>query len=91
MVEKIIIWDQIFEKILMNLYILRSPESENYIFKGWPLGVYYQRNYQTNYSYNSKLGMLHGYHKKMLLEIFMMIAEKACVQRHTKDIENITA
>ena len=36
MVEKVLFSDQIFEmKILINLYFLRSPESENPILSGW--------------------------------------------------------
>ena len=36
MVERILFWGQIFEmEILMNLQVLRSPESENHVFSRW--------------------------------------------------------
>ena len=36
MAEKELFWGQIFEmEILMDLHVLRSPESENHIFSGW--------------------------------------------------------
>ena len=36
MVEKELFWSQIFDKdILMDLHVLRSPESENLTFSGW--------------------------------------------------------
>ena len=40
MVEKVLIWNQIFEmEILINLHVLRSPESENHIFSGQSLSL----------------------------------------------------
>ena len=36
MVEKVWFLDQIFEmEILMDLHVMRSPESENHIFSVW--------------------------------------------------------
>ena len=56
---------QIFEaEILMNLHVMRSPESENRIFN-----VCYQHNSKTNFSRNIKFGILHLY-IQMLLETF---------------------
>ena len=40
MVVKILFQDQIFEiEILMDLHVLRSPESENNISRGWSMRV----------------------------------------------------
>ena len=44
MVEKVLFLGQIFEvEILMDLHVMRTPESKNYIFSAWsvyvPFGV----------------------------------------------------
>ena len=42
MVEKILFFCQIFEsEILMDLHVLRSPESENPVFSGWSVSCVY--------------------------------------------------
>ena len=39
-VEKALFWGQIFEmEILMDLHVLRTPESENHIFSVWSVCV----------------------------------------------------
>ena len=36
--EKVLFWGQIFEmEVLMDLHVLRSPDSENQIFSGWSM------------------------------------------------------
>ena len=72
MVEKVLLLGQIFElKILMDLHVMRVPESENLIFSVWSVRmcVFYQHNSKTNYSRNIKFGILHLYDLQMLLEI----------------------
>ena len=66
---------QIFEvEILMELHVLRYPESEKHIFSVWSvcvcLCVCYQHNSKTNYSRKIKFGILHLHHVQMLLETF---------------------
>ena len=68
---------QIFNiEILIDLHVLRSPQSENYIFCVWSvcmcvcLCVGYQHNSKANYSRNIKFDILHLYHVQMLLETF---------------------
>ena len=40
MADKVLFLGQIFEmEILMDLHVLRSPESENHIFSGWSVSV----------------------------------------------------
>ena len=40
-IEKVLFWGQIFEpEFLMYLDVLRSPESENHIFREWSVCVY---------------------------------------------------
>ena len=60
-VEKVLFLSQIFEvEILMDLHVLRSPESENHIFSKWSvymclcvcLCVCYQHNSKTSNSRN---------------------------------------
>ena len=72
-----IVLGQIFEvDILMDLNVLRLPETENHIFSGWSvytcvcLCICYQHNLKTNNSKNFKFGIIHLYHTWMLLETF---------------------
>ena len=76
-----IVFGQIFEmEILMDLHVLRSPESEKHIFSlqsvcmcvcvSVCLCICYQHNSKTNYSRNIKFGILYLYHVQMLLETF---------------------
>ena len=69
MVEKVLLLGQIFEmEIIMDLHVLRSPESENHIFSDWSVCkcvcvcVCYKPNSKTNHSRNFKVGILHLYH-----------------------------
>ena len=40
MIEKVLFLGQIFEmKILLDLHVLRAPESKNHIFSGWSVCV----------------------------------------------------
>ena len=52
-VEKVLFWGQIFEmEILMDLHVLRSPESENHIFNVWSvcmLSVYLKNKLQLKH------------------------------------------
>ena len=81
MVEKVLFFGQIFEmEILVDLHVMRIPESEKHIFSFWSvcvcvcvclcvcLCVSYQHNSKTNYSRNIKFSLLHLYHVQMLLE-----------------------
>ena len=77
MAEKILFWGQIFEmEILMDLHIMRSPETVNYIFSVWSVCMYvslcvpYQYNSKTNYIRNIKFGILYLYHISTLFETF---------------------
>ena len=50
-VEKVLFVGKILKTgILLDLHILRSPESENYVFRGWSdyMSVCYQDNSKTN-------------------------------------------
>ena len=63
MVEKVLLLDQIFElEILIDLHVMRSPESENNIFSIWSVCVCacvrYQHYSKKNYSRNMKFGIL---------------------------------
>ena len=41
MAERVLFWGQISEmEILMDVHFLRSPESEDHIFKAWSVCVY---------------------------------------------------
>ena len=79
MAEKVFFLDQIYETdFLIDLHVLRPPESENHIFSSWSVGIMlvcwslracmYVCVYvisitrETNYSRNSKFGILHFYH-----------------------------
>ena len=83
--EKVLFSGQISEmEILMELHVLRSPESENHIFSVWCvyacvcvcvcvcvcLSVCYQHNTKINYSRIFKFGILRLSHRLMLLETF---------------------
>ena len=78
-VKKVMFWSRIFEmEILMDLHVLRSPESENHIFSKWSVCIcvggecvfFYQHNSKTKCSRIFKFGILHLYHIQMLLETF---------------------
>ena len=86
-VEKLLFWSKFFEiETLIDLYFLRSPESENHIFSGCSFSLSlclslslsvrvclcscYWHSSKTNNSSNSKFGMVHLYHMQMLLETF---------------------
>ena len=79
-VEKVLFLNQIFKmEILMDLHVLRSPESENHIFSVWSVSLCvcvcacvcllsaYLRNKLNR---NIKFGIQHKYHIQMLLETF---------------------
>ena len=67
---------QIFEmKILMDLHVLRSPESENHIFRDWSMYVLLclrvcYHNSKANHRRSFKFNILHLYYMQMLLETF---------------------
>ena len=78
-IEKVLFFVQIFElEYLMDLHVLRSPESGKHSFSVWSvcvcacayLCVCYQHNSEPNHSKNIRFGMLHLYYVQVLLEIF---------------------
>ena len=74
-VEKQLFWSHIFEvEVLMDLHVLRCPESENHSFRGLSVRmdvcICYQHNSKANYRRIFKFGTLHLCHRYMLLEIF---------------------
>ena len=84
---------------LMDIHVLRSPESENHIFSVWSvcmcvclyvcmsvsLCVCYQHNSKTKCSRNIKFGILHLYHIQMLLETFYKDRTKTlCTGEHKR-------
>ena len=86
--EKVLFWGQISEmEILMELHVLRSPESENHIFSVWCvcMCVCYQHNSETNNSRIFKFGILYLYHWQMLLETLYKDRTKTlCAGAHKK-------
>ena len=65
MVEKVLFWGHVFEMVnLIDVRIMRSPESKNNIFSAWSvcMCVCYQHNSKKNYSRNIKFGILYLYH-----------------------------
>ena len=73
MIEKVLFFGQIFKmEILMNLHVMRSPQSKNHIFSvsSVCMCVCYQHNSKTNCSRSIKFGILNLYHVQMLLETF---------------------
>ena len=74
MVEKVLFLDLIFEKeLLMDLHVMRSPESENHIFSVWSVCMCVcvsVISITQNFSRDVKLNRIHLYHVKILLETF---------------------
>ena len=76
MVEKELFLSQIFEmEVLMDLHVMKSLESENYIFNVWSVCMYVCMSavsitQKTNHSRNIKFGILHLCNVQMLLETF---------------------
>ena len=88
MAEKVLFLGQLFEmEILMDLHVLRSPESENHIFSVWSeyvcVCVCDEHNSETNCSRNIKFGILHLYHIQILLKTFHIDRTKTlCTRAH---------
>ena len=88
-VEKVLFGDQIFEMgILMDLYFMRSLQSENHIFSVWSFSlcvcVCYQHNSKTNNSRIIKFGILHLYHIYMLPKtLYKDRTKNLCTGAHT--------
>ena len=76
MAQKILFLDQILETdFLMELHVLRSPESENHIFGYWSFCVcerkidFNQHNSKTNNSRMLKFSILNMYYIQMSLDL----------------------
>ena len=89
MVEKVLFLSQNFElEISMNLHVMKTPKSEKHIFGLRVcacLCVCHQYNSKTNYSRNTKIGILYFIIYTCYLKLFIKISQKLCVQGHTKE------
>ena len=64
--EKVLTLGQNFEtKILIDVHVLRAPESKNHVFSSWSV-----RAFKINNNKKCKFGILNLYHMEMLLETF---------------------
>ena len=72
-VEKILFLGLMFKiEILLNLYVSKSPESNNNIFRGWSLVVYYQYNSKTNNCRDTKISIIDLYHMEVQFGLFII-------------------
>ena len=91
MVEKVLFLNQILEtEYLKNLHVLKSPESENNIFRGWPVctHVYVSVISITEKQMTVETSKFVFYICVIFncyLKIFPEIEKKFCVQERTKD------
>ena len=92
MVEKELFLSQIFEmEVLMDLHVMKSLESENYIFNVWSvcMYVYMSAISITQKQITAEISNLEFYIYVMYrcyLKHFIKIGQKFCVQRHTKEL-----
>ena len=84
--------DQNFEmKILMDLHVLRSPESKNHTFSVWSVCTSVRVSVisiiqKQITAETSNLVFYFCIKNRCFLELFVKIGQKLCVQGHTKEI-----
>ena len=86
---------QIFEvEILMDLHVLRSPESEKHIFSKWSACVcvtFISITQKQNTAETSNLVFYISIMYRCYLKLFIKIGQKLCVQGHIKEFLYIKA
>ena len=91
MIEKVLFWGQIFEiEILMDLHVMKTPESKNQIFSIWSVCMCVSVSVIsiTQKLVTAETSNLVFYIliiNKLYLKHFIKIGQKLCVQEHTKE------
>ena len=89
MVEKKLFWGQTLEmEILTDLRVLKSPESENHIFRVSFIISITQKQITEE---TSDLVFYICIMYRCYLKFFIKIGQIFCIQRYTQKFENITA
>ena len=88
MVEQVLFWVQIYEtEILMDLHVLRSPESENHIFRCCSVCVCVFRKTQKQITAETlDLAFYIFIICRWNFKLFMRIEQVFCLLKYTKEI-----